>query len=59
MKEQTVAAFLEIGGAYDNVFIDVLCGVMPKKNCLWGFSDSYGTYCGARLLFFMLEASSR
>jgi hypothetical protein len=26
-----VAAFIEIGGAYDNVFIDVLCGVMPKK----------------------------
>jgi hypothetical protein len=31
MKEQTVAAFLEIGGAYDNVLIDVLCGVKLKK----------------------------
>jgi hypothetical protein len=28
MKEQTVAAFLDVSGAYDNVFIDVLCSVM-------------------------------
>jgi hypothetical protein len=28
MKEQTVAAFLGVNGAYDNVFIDVLCGVI-------------------------------
>jgi hypothetical protein len=28
MKKQTVAAFLDISGAYDNVLIDVLCGVI-------------------------------
>jgi hypothetical protein len=28
MKEQTVAAFLDISEAYDNVIIDILCEVM-------------------------------
>jgi hypothetical protein len=28
MKKQTVVSFLNINGAYDNVFIDVLCAVM-------------------------------
>jgi hypothetical protein len=31
MKKQTVVAFLDISGAYDNVLIDVLCGVMLEK----------------------------
>jgi hypothetical protein len=31
MKEQTVAAFLDVSGAYDNVLIDVLCRVMLDK----------------------------
>jgi hypothetical protein len=31
MKKQTVAAFLDISGACDNVLIDVLCGVMLEK----------------------------
>jgi hypothetical protein len=31
MKRQTVVAFLNISGAYDNVHIDVLCGVMLEK----------------------------
>jgi hypothetical protein len=31
MKKQTVAVFLDISGAYDNVLIDVLCGVMLEK----------------------------
>jgi hypothetical protein len=33
MKEQTVAAFLDVSGAYDNVLmlIDVLCSVMLDK----------------------------
>jgi hypothetical protein len=57
MKEQTVAAFLDVSGAYDNVFIDVLCSVMLDTELPERY-DSYGTYCGARLLFFMLEASS-
>jgi hypothetical protein len=56
MKEQAVAAFLDVSGAYDNVLIDVLCGVMLDKELPVGSSDSYGTYCGARLLFFMLKA---
>jgi hypothetical protein len=31
MKKQTMTAFLDISGAYDNVLIDVLCGVILKK----------------------------
>jgi hypothetical protein len=31
MKKQTVAVFLTISGAYNNVFIDILCGVMLEK----------------------------
>jgi hypothetical protein len=31
MKKQTLAYFLDISGAYDNVLIDVLCGVMLEK----------------------------
>jgi Reverse transcriptase (RNA-dependent DNA polymerase) len=31
-KEQTVAAFLDISGAYDNVLIDLLCNKMLEKN---------------------------
>jgi hypothetical protein len=31
MKKQTVAAFLDISGAYDNLLIDVLCRVMLEK----------------------------
>jgi hypothetical protein len=31
MKEQTVAAFLDISGAYDNVIIDVLYEVMAER----------------------------
>jgi hypothetical protein len=31
MKEQTVAAFLDVSGEYDNVLIDVLCGVVLDK----------------------------
>jgi hypothetical protein len=36
MKRQTMAAFLDISGAYDNVLIDVLCGVMLEKELLLG-----------------------
>jgi hypothetical protein len=37
MKEQTVAAFLDISGAYDNVIIDILCEVMVERvfRLLW------------------------
>jgi len=31
MKEQTVAAFLDISGAHDNVLIDLLCQIMIEK----------------------------
>jgi ribonuclease HI len=31
MKNQTVAAFLDISGAYDNVLIDILCKIMLEK----------------------------
>jgi hypothetical protein len=31
IKEQTVAAFLDISGAYDNVIIDIICEVMVKQ----------------------------
>jgi hypothetical protein len=31
MKEQAVAAFLNISGAYDNVIIDILCEVMVER----------------------------
>jgi hypothetical protein len=31
MKEQIVATFLDVRGAYDNVLIDVQCGVMLDK----------------------------
>jgi hypothetical protein len=34
MKEQTVAAFLDISGAYDNVIIDILCEVMVERELL-------------------------
>jgi hypothetical protein len=30
MKIQTVAAFLDISGAYDNVIIDILCEIMVE-----------------------------
>jgi hypothetical protein len=36
MKKQTVAAFLDISVAYDNVLIDLLCGVMLEKELLLG-----------------------
>jgi hypothetical protein len=36
MKEQTVTAFLDVSGAYDNVLIDVLCGVMFDKELTVG-----------------------
>jgi hypothetical protein len=31
MKEQTVAAFLDISGDYDNVIIGILCEVMVER----------------------------
>jgi hypothetical protein len=31
MKEQTVVAFLDVSGAYDNVLVDVLCSVTLDK----------------------------
>jgi hypothetical protein len=31
MKGQTVAAFLDISGAYDNVIIDILCRVLVER----------------------------
>jgi hypothetical protein len=30
-KQQTVAAFIDISGAYDNVLIDILCDILRKK----------------------------
>jgi hypothetical protein len=41
MKKQTVAAFLDISGAYDNVLIDVVCGgilekELPQGILCWG-----------------------
>jgi hypothetical protein len=38
MKKQTVAVFLDISGAYDNVCIDVLCGVMLEKELPLGIT---------------------
>jgi hypothetical protein len=31
MMEQTVAALLDISGMYNNVLLDILCGVMLEK----------------------------
>jgi hypothetical protein len=31
MKQQTVAAFIDIYGAYDNVLIDILCNILIDK----------------------------
>jgi hypothetical protein len=31
MKQQTVAAFIDISGAYDNVLIDILCNILIDK----------------------------
>jgi Reverse transcriptase (RNA-dependent DNA polymerase) len=31
MKQQTVAAFIDITGAYDNVLIDLLCKILDEK----------------------------
>jgi hypothetical protein len=31
MKEQTVGAFLDISGAYDNVIIDIVCEVIVER----------------------------
>jgi hypothetical protein len=31
MKKHTVAVFLDISGAYDNVLIDLMCCVMLEK----------------------------
>jgi hypothetical protein len=30
-KQQTVTAFIDISGAYDNVLIDILCGILREK----------------------------
>jgi hypothetical protein len=30
-KQQTVAAFIDISGAYDNVLIDILCDILREK----------------------------
>jgi hypothetical protein len=38
MKEQTVAAFLDVSGAYDYVIIDVLCSVKDLPVGLVRFS---------------------
>jgi hypothetical protein len=31
MKQQTVAAFIDISGAYDNVLLDMLCNILIDK----------------------------
>jgi hypothetical protein len=50
MKVQTVAAFLDIIGAYDNVLL--------KRSCLWELSDLCGACCGAKHSFSVLEVLS-
>jgi hypothetical protein len=30
-NQQTVAAFIDISGAYDNVLIDILCDILGEK----------------------------
>jgi hypothetical protein len=30
-KQQTVAAFIDMSGAYDNVLIDILCDILREK----------------------------
>jgi hypothetical protein len=30
-KQQTVAAFIDVSGAYDNVLIDILCDILREK----------------------------
>jgi hypothetical protein len=54
MKEQTVVAFLDVKGAYNNVLIDVLCSLMLDKELPVGLVR----FLRNLLWFFMLEASS-
>jgi hypothetical protein len=30
-KQQTVAAFMDLSGAYDNILIDILCDILREK----------------------------
>jgi hypothetical protein len=55
MKKQTVANFLDISGSYDNVLIDVLCGVMQEKELLLEFSYLCGACCGVKHSFSVLR----
>jgi hypothetical protein len=35
MRQQTVAAFIDISGVYDNVLIDILCNILMDKELPW------------------------
>jgi hypothetical protein len=52
MKRQTVVALLNISGAYDNVLIDVLCGVMLEKELPLGIVRFMLNMLCCKTLFF-------
>jgi hypothetical protein len=52
MKKQTVAAFLEISWAYDNVLIDVLYGVMLEKELPLGIVRFMWSLLWCKILVF-------
>jgi hypothetical protein len=56
MKEQTVAVFLDVSGAYDNVLIDVLCGLMLEKELPVGLVRFLRNLLWCKTLVFMLKA---
>jgi hypothetical protein len=41
MKQQTVAAFIDTSGAYDNVLIDILCNILIDNELPSGFQPIF------------------
>jgi hypothetical protein len=58
MKKQNVAAFLDISEAYDNVLIEVLCGVMLEKELHLGIVRFMWSLLSCKTSFSVLEVLS-
>jgi hypothetical protein len=58
-KQQTVAAFIDISGAYDNVLSDILCDILREKEALVQVVRFlFRLFWRIRYWFFLLAAGS-
>jgi Reverse transcriptase (RNA-dependent DNA polymerase) len=57
-KQPTVAAFIDISKAYDNVLIDILCDILREKEVPLQVVRFFSVYCGGRYWFSLLAAGS-